>query len=607
MPNTIPVKDPDAMTQASGKNVAFVYLIDPSTQLAYKASGGGGGGSTSDVVASGNLTSASGAGSTVQLQLGTGQATWEAQLTGTFSSGTTIAFQGSDDASSPTNWQSAVGYNSALTNPSPITQISGPGPFTIRGASAGYQFIQVICTALHSGDSVAVRLIGSTGALAGGGPVSVPDGADVTQGSKSDAAVTNPAVSATAIALLKGLLTVLEGTLIASVSGTVTANIDATNSAHLGNIDTATSDLVTDLDSLITNTTGLATQATLASAKTDLDTIAGIVSSNKAAVKSASGDIADGAIVTLGTEADAAWGLSGNATVIAALKELALLLQHVAYDNTNELKTSLYGKNAAAGDTPLGLDVSGRITSLLQVVGGTALVADQSNTELRVSNYIKTSTAGDTPLTTGQENMANSLPVAIASNQSNVPFNLAQVLGATLAPANPNITEDNIHNWVRTGNGFIYANPSSVTATNNALTVCGLSIFNPSSAKNILIFSIQIACNSGAAVGGQLRLVTTDPSGGTGFTGVPTSANLKTGGGTTIASLSSSASGITASPSAPGNLIGIHGMIGSGPNELLTNGATILLPSGVANGLVVMIYVNTAGNSFQCVAKGIEY
>jgi hypothetical protein len=53
----------------------------------------------------------------------------------------------------------------------------------------------------------------------------------------------------------------------------------ASSNTHLGNIDTATSDLVADLDALITNTTGLATQSTLASAKADLDTI--VTNTNK--------------------------------------------------------------------------------------------------------------------------------------------------------------------------------------------------------------------------------------------------------------------------------------------------------------------------------------
>ena len=182
-------KPADIISDANIIGPAPVFLVDSNNNL-YTASGGGGG-SSSDIVATGNLTSASGAGSTVQLQLGTGQATWEAQLTGTFSSGTTIAFQGSDDASSPTNWRSAVGYDSSLTNPVPITQISGPGPFIIRGAASGYQYIQMVCTALHSGDNVAVRLIGSTGALAGGGPVTIPDGGNIVEGSTTDANTVN--------------------------------------------------------------------------------------------------------------------------------------------------------------------------------------------------------------------------------------------------------------------------------------------------------------------------------------------------------------------------------------------------------------------------------
>jgi hypothetical protein len=43
--------------------------------------------------------------------------------------------------------------------------------------------------------------------VSGGGAVTIADGADVTQGAKADAAITNPASSATEIALLKGLLT----------------------------------------------------------------------------------------------------------------------------------------------------------------------------------------------------------------------------------------------------------------------------------------------------------------------------------------------------------------------------------------------------------------
>ncbi len=101
----------------------------------------------------------------------------------------------------------------------------------------------------------------------------------------------------------------------------------------------------------------------------NLATLASIVASSKAAVKAGSGDFADGAIATLGTEADSAWGLSGNATVIALLKELNLLLQHVAYDATTRLQSSLYGKNSAAGDTALGVDSNGFLYTHQKLAG----------------------------------------------------------------------------------------------------------------------------------------------------------------------------------------------------------------------------------------------
>lgn len=57
------------------------------------------------------------------------------------------------------------------------------------------------------------------GGSGGGGAVTVADGADVTQGAKADAAVTNPASSGSVIAFLKGLLTAFP---IAALADTVT-------------------------------------------------------------------------------------------------------------------------------------------------------------------------------------------------------------------------------------------------------------------------------------------------------------------------------------------------------------------------------------------------
>lgn len=181
-------------------------------------------------------------------------------------------------------------------------------------------------------------------------------------------------------------------------------------------------------------------------------------------------------------------------------------------------------------------------------------------------------------------------------------------IGNVLSPTNPAIVEQNIQNWIRAGNGLVYATPwNSVTATNNSLNVCALSIFNPSnSGKSLLIYSIQTV-DGGANSIGRLQLTTTDPSGGTGFTGTPTSSNSKAGGAATVASLSCSATAIAASVTVPGTIYGIFGQGSNTMNEVLTNGTAILLPSGVANGMAVITYVPTAGQIFGALVKAIEF
>jgi len=128
-----------------------------------------------DTVATGNLTAAQPtpgtpvAGGTVSIALGDGQATWEAQLTGTFNIGTTIQFEGTADTGTTTNWLPTVGYNASLTSPLAILSISGPGPYIIRGTAAGYEQIRMRASALTALDNVAVRIIGSNAPLGVGG------------------------------------------------------------------------------------------------------------------------------------------------------------------------------------------------------------------------------------------------------------------------------------------------------------------------------------------------------------------------------------------------------------------------------------------------------
>ncbi len=105
-------------------------------------------------------------------------------------------------------------------------------------------------------------------------------------------------------------------------------------------------------------------------------------------------------------------------TVASNLTQLNGTAPQLDGGSSNRLGVSLYGKSSAAGDTPLGVDASGRITAAIQAVLGTALAADQTNSILRISNYVTKSVAGDTALTLGQATMANSLPVTNASDQT---------------------------------------------------------------------------------------------------------------------------------------------------------------------------------------------
>ena len=164
--------------------------------------------------------------------------------------------------------------------------------------------------------------------------------------------------------------------------------------------------------------------------------------------------------------------------------------------------------------------------------------------------------------------------------------------------------EASIATYIRNGQGFIYSSANGlVTATNPNLLVCGLSIFNPGSPKNILIYSI-LAYTAG---GSPLQATTANPSGTTGFTGTGMAAtNAKLGGSGSVASLSVTPTGVTVTVAAPGTFLSILGSASVG-QELLPNGAMILLPAGANNGIAIMLFVATAGGGFGAVAKGIEF
>src|SRR5260221_800633 len=174
----------------------------------------------------------------------------------------------------------------------------------------------------------------ANGAGVGGGPATIADGADVAQGTTTDAAnantvvgqlkqvntvqgavadtaVSNPASSGSVIALLKGISTKLAGTLTISGSVTTLGTVTETNSAAVK----------TDLDTILIGTNKI--PASPATEGGNLATIAGAISSNKMATKAASGDFADGAIATIGAQADASAAADNStASYISLFKRL---------------------------------------------------------------------------------------------------------------------------------------------------------------------------------------------------------------------------------------------------------------------------------------------
>lgn len=162
----------------------------------------------------------------------------------------------------------------------------------------------------------------------------------------------------------------------------------------------------------------------------------------------------------IGGVADAAvTNPASSGSTIALLKGLLTRFgTTLGFDNTNELKASLYGKNSAAGDTAMQLNSDG-------------------------SQYM----------------------------------DLRRAAGTALAISNPVMIETNIQNAIRNGQGYAATTGSLTSTSGNAFP---LSIFNPSgSGKNILIFSLKVSATGGQFTL-DTRAKTTDPAFSTALTPV---------------------------------------------------------------------------------------
>ncbi len=185
-------------------------------------------------------------------------------------------------------------------------------------------------------------------------------GASADIGAVADAAVTDPTASASLIAASKGILKQLQG------DGSGAADVKITDIEAITTI-AGQKAMAASLPVVLANDHS-DVKITLDSEEVDI--------SNDATRELGKVSIDDGDNAAQGTTTDAAvTDPTAAASMIAALKGIIKQLQGngsgavpisiggvaPGLDNTNELKASLYGKNAAAGDTPVLVDASGNV------------------------------------------------------------------------------------------------------------------------------------------------------------------------------------------------------------------------------------------------------
>jgi len=264
-----------------------------------------------------------------------------------------------------------------------------------------------------------------------------------------------------------------------------------------------------------------------------------------------------GSNASIGTNGAA---IPGSSTQIGASDGTNLQQLLVESSTRRNLRTAIY--NAA---NELGIDSNGVLTALLQVVSGTALVADQTNSILRTSLYGKNAVAADTALG--------------LDSSGRVQDNIAQWAGAAPSVNNPVITEDQIRGWINNGQGFS-GSTGKLTGVSGTL---GLSIFNPNaSGKTLIVYSISVI--QGQTHFDQINYTTSDPALGTAVTAV----NLKAGSGTASVTTCSSAN-TTVVPA--GTLVDATGGLNAQLTQIVTPGHVYIIPAN--NGIVY--YLNSGG------------
>lgn len=160
-----------------------------------------------------------------------------------------------------------------------------------------------------------------------------------------------------------------------------------------------------------------------------------------------------------------------------------------------------------------------------------------------------------------------------------------------------------VQSWMRhvALQGHAYCAHNGLQTSASGTNDYPLSIFNPSaSGKTILIYSMRIMAGTAStnSITARLKFTTTDPA----YSSSATVSNLKAGAA--ASSIASSCTYVTSNTSPVGPFAQID--IASGPFELLQNDEIIVLPSGSANGVTLLLETYAVG-SYSLGVKYVEF
>jgi hypothetical protein len=164
--------------------------------------------------------------------------------------------------------------------------------------------------------------------------------------------------------------------------------------------------------------------------------------------------------------------------------------------------------------------------------------------------------------------------------------NLKVTSGASDGLGNVSV-QDYIRTAITQGKGFL----GTSGLLNLGAGTYALSLFNPAtSGKSLLVYSVKMS-SGGSSLNAQINLVTSNP----GFANAVTVANARIGTSSSVASATYASTNQTTS----GSLVQIEMGSQNVPIELLLNTSTLLLPSGLANGLIA--YITTFASGFLAI------